>query len=113
MNLTLSEEQTLIRENANKFLASHYAFEKRQEIINEKPSFYFKHWKEFAELGWLGIAFPEKLGGYGGNVSNLMTLMECLGANLVLEPFVFNNLIIGKIFEHFPELGKSSLALLI
>ena len=33
MNLTLSEEQTLIRENANKFLASHYAFEKRQEII--------------------------------------------------------------------------------
>ena len=99
MNLTFSEEQVLIKENAQKFLNLHYSFEKRREIIEESGGFYFKHWKDFAELGWLGLAFPEKVGGYGGNISNLMILMECLGSNLTLEPFTFNNLIIGKLFQ--------------
>ena len=102
MNLTLSEEQILIKESAKKFLELNYSFEKRRETIDENKPYYFKHWESYAELGWLGIAFPEEVGGFGGDISNLMTLMECLGANLTLEPFTFNNLIIGKIFQELP-----------
>ncbi len=103
MNLTLSEEQKLIKDSAIKYLELNYSFDKRREMIDENPLHYLKHWKGFADLGWLGLPFPEKVGGFGGNVSNLMTLMECLGANLTLEPYIFNNLIVGKILQSFPS----------
>ena len=103
MNLTLSEEQKLIKDSARKYLELNYSFDKRQKLIVENPLHYFKHWKGFADLGWLGLPFPEDVGGFGGNVNNLMTLMECLGANLILEPYIYNNLIIGKIFQSFPS----------
>ncbi len=103
MNLTLSEEQKLIKDSARKYLELNYSFDKRQKLIVENPMHYFKHWKGFADLGWLGLPFPEDVGGFGGNVNNLMTLMECLGANLILEPYIYNNLIIGKIFQSFPS----------
>lgn len=101
MNLSISEEQILIRESAKKFLELNYSFEKRREIIEANHPYYFKHWKSFAELGWLGLYFPEEVGGFGENISNLMTLMECLGSNLALEPFTFNNLIVGKVLQKF------------
>ena len=85
MNLSISEEQILIRESAKKFLELNYSFEKRREIIEANHPYYFKHWKSFAELGWLGLYFPEEVGGFGENISNLMTLMESLGSNLTLE----------------------------
>ena len=107
MNLTLSEEQILIKESAKKYLESHYSFEKRRVIIEENPSYYLNHWKEFAELGWLGLPFPEEFGGFGDNINNLMTLMECFGANLTLEPIIFNNLIIGKVVQNF-NLNKTA-----
>jgi len=99
MNLTLSEDQILIRENAQKFLDLNYSFEKRQDIILKNKKLPFDYWKKYAELGWLGLAFSENVGGYDGNINNLMTLMECLGSSLILEPIIFNNIIIGKLFE--------------
>ena len=93
MNLTLSEDQILIRENAQKFLDLNYSFEKRQDIILKNKKLPFDYWKKYAELGWLGLAFSENVGGYDGNINNLMTLMECLGSSLILEPIIFNNII--------------------
>ena len=46
------------------------------------------HWKQFAELGWLGMAFPEAVGGYGGTPVETMIVMEEFGKGLVAEPFV-------------------------
>ncbi len=101
MNLTLSEDQALIRESAEKFLTLNYSFEKRREFLENKQESYKNNWKSFADLGWLGIAFSEDTGGFDGNINNLMTLMESMGAALVSEPLIFNNLIIGKFFETF------------
>ena len=101
MNLSLSEDQALIRESAEKFLTLNYSFEKRREFLENKQESYKNNWKSFANLGWLGIAFSEDTGGFDGNINNLMTLMESMGAALVLEPLIFNNLIIGKFFETF------------
>ncbi len=101
MNLSLSEEQVLIKESAEKFLGLNYSFEKRRVFLENIKESNSNNWKSFAELGWLGIGFSEKFGGFDGNINNLMTLMECLGSALVLEPLIFNNLISGKFFEKF------------
>ena len=41
-----------------------------------------------AELGWLGMAFSEDDGGYGGGPIETMIVMEQFGKGLVLEPFL-------------------------
>ena len=43
-----------------------------------------------AELGWLGLAFSEEDGGFGGNQIDTLVLMEQFGKGLVLEPFLAN-----------------------
>ncbi len=109
MNLSLSEDQILIKDSAEKFLSTHYSFEKRKEFIENKQ-YSHNNWKSFAELGWLGIAFNEEVGGFDGNINNIMTLMESLGSALILEPIIFNNLIVGKLFEKIShENGKKYL----
>ena len=74
---------------------------KEDFFLENKQYSHNNNWKSFAELGWLGIAFNEEVGGFDGNINNLMTLMESLGSALVLEPIIFNNLIVGKFFEKF------------
>jgi alkylation response protein AidB-like acyl-CoA dehydrogenase len=46
-------------------------------------------WKAFAEdLGILGAAFPEELGGLGGGPIETMVVMEEFGRALVVEPYL-------------------------
>ena len=107
MNLTLSEDQVLIRDSAQKFLEVNYSFEKELVFLKIKKSHLKTIGKNFSELGWLGLAFSEDIGGFDGNINNLMTLMERIGASLVLEPIIFNNIIVGKLFEQFSIENKS------
>ena len=38
-----------------------------------------------------------------------MTLMESLGSALVLEPIIFNNLIVGKFFEKISNESRKNI----
>ena len=49
-----------------------------------------------AELGWLGIPFPESLGGAGMGFAELAVVLEALGRNLAPEPFLSNVLLGGQ-----------------
>ena len=50
-----------------------------------------------AELGWLGLAFSEEEGGFGGNQIDTLVLMEQFGKGLVLEPFLANIVLGGEL----------------
>jgi alkylation response protein AidB-like acyl-CoA dehydrogenase len=45
-------------------------------------------WKQMAELGWLGLCFPEEVGGFAGRFIDLALVIEQLGATLVPEPIL-------------------------
>ncbi|MGE0736853.1 MAG: acyl-CoA dehydrogenase family protein, partial [Alphaproteobacteria bacterium] len=53
-----------------------------------EPGFSRKVWAQFAELGWLGMAFPESAGGFGGSAVEVAVLMEAIGKGIVVEPFL-------------------------
>jgi alkylation response protein AidB-like acyl-CoA dehydrogenase len=40
------------------------------------------------ELGWLGVAFPEEVGGFGGGFVECALVIENLAATLVPEPYL-------------------------
>ena len=88
MDFELSEDQVLLQESVQRFVQDNYSFEQRRKIVNNDKGFSETHWKQFAELGWLGMAFPEAVGGYGGTPVETMIVMEEFGKGLVAEPFV-------------------------
>ncbi|MBD5633027.1 MAG: acyl-CoA dehydrogenase family protein, partial [Candidatus Eremiobacteraeota bacterium] len=83
-----TQDQTLIKESVDRFVADSYGFDARMKISASDEGFSREHWSTYAELGWLGIALPEDRGGFGGTPVETMILMEAFGKGLVLEPFV-------------------------
>src|SRR5690242_20061414 len=85
MNFSFTEEQTLLRDSLAAYLADHYAFDDRRAAIRAAPGWRPEVWRAFAEdLGILGAAFPEELGGLGGGPTETLVIMEELGKALVV-----------------------------
>jgi len=89
MDFTLSHEQDLLRDGLNKFLATRYDLDKSRTAVKTGPGWQPNVWKAFAEeLGILGAALPEDVGGIGGGPVEIMVIAEALGYALVVEPYV-------------------------
>ena len=90
MNFELSEEQKMIQQSVERFVQENYDLSNRIKISSEDPGFSKEYWSSMAELGWLGLAFSEEDGGFGGNQIDTLVLMEQFGKGLVVEPFLAN-----------------------
>ncbi|KAA1172336.1 pimeloyl-CoA dehydrogenase small subunit [Marinobacter salinexigens] len=99
MNFSLSEEQQMLKDSAARFIQQEYSFERRQEDVSNPEGFDPGLWKQLADLGWLAIPFMEENGGFGGDATDLMLLMEQLGAGLVPTPYLATILLFGKLVE--------------
>ena len=88
MDFSLTEEQQLIKESVDKFIDKDYAFEVRNKLLETEHRFSREFWQQYAELGWLGIAFPESYGGFGGSAIETMLICEAFGSAMVLEPYL-------------------------
>ncbi len=99
MDLTLTDEQKLIGEAANSFIADQYTFEGRRAIVASDDGFSRKIWADFASLGWLGLAIPEDFGGSGADAVTIGILMEALGRGLVVEPFLATAVVAAKLID--------------
>jgi hypothetical protein len=94
MDLTLSDEQRLLRESADRFVSETYTADHRRRIANDPLGFSADIWKEFADLGWLALPIPEAHGGLGGGAIETGILMEAFGRGLVSEPYL-STVVIG------------------
>jgi alkylation response protein AidB-like acyl-CoA dehydrogenase len=89
MNLSLTEEQSMLRDSLASYLADHYDFDKRRAAVRSEAGWRPEVWKAFAnDLGILGASLPEDMGGLGGGATETMVIMEELGKALVVEPFL-------------------------
>jgi alkylation response protein AidB-like acyl-CoA dehydrogenase len=94
MDLTLSDEQRLLRESADRFVKETYTADHRRRIANDPLGFSADLWKQFAELGWLALPIAEADGGLGGGAVEVGILMEAFGRGLVSEPYL-STVVIG------------------
>jgi alkylation response protein AidB-like acyl-CoA dehydrogenase len=89
MDFNLSHEQELLRDGLTKFLATRYDLEKSRSAAKTGSGWQPEVWRAFAdELGILGAALPEEVGGIGGGPVEVMVIAESLGRALVIEPYV-------------------------
>jgi hypothetical protein len=88
MDLTLSDEQRLLRESAERFVNENFTAEHRRRTANDPLGYSKAIWQQFAELGWLALPIPEEYGGLGGGAIETSILMEAFGRGLVSEPYL-------------------------
>ena len=99
MNFELSEEQKMIQQSVERFVQENYDLTNRVKISSEDPGYSKEYWGSMADQGWLGLAFDEEDGGFGGNQIDTLVLMEQFGKGLVLEPFLANIVLGGGIIK--------------
>src|SRR5688572_9715205 len=105
MDLSLSEEQRLLGDAAGRFIAGRYSFEQRRAILQSGEGFSRDIWREFADLGWLGLSVPEEFGGLGAGAVEAGVVMEALGRALVVEPYLATAIVSASLIG---ELGTQS-----
>ena len=108
MNLSLNEEQLLIKSSAEKFFQDNLSFEQRNKLIVSDSKLCEDLILKSKELGWYALPFDQKFGGLGGNITDVMTLIETFGKSLHIDPYIFSLLFPGKIIEHFCDEEKKS-----
>lgn len=87
MNLALNQDQRLIREAAESFLADACSPAAVRAAMASAADFDQALWARIArELGWCGIAIAEAEGGLGLGVVELVQLQELAGARLLCAP---------------------------
>jgi len=94
-----TEEQTMLRDSAAKYLAEGYSFADREAQIQAGEPFSRPHWAVFADMGWLAMPFPESLDGLGFGASETALLCEELGRALVREPYLETVLLAGGMLQ--------------
>ncbi len=100
MDFNLSKEQELLRDGLVKFLSTRYDLEKSRAAAKTGPGWQPDIWRGFAdELGILGAALPEDLGGIGGGAVEIMVIAEALGHALVVEPYVDTAVVAGGLLR--------------
>lgn len=85
-----AEDRQMLHDSLTELLADKYAFEHWKKLARGPGSEGFgrAEWKQFAEMGWLGIAVPEAHGGAGGGMTELGIVMAAAGRHIVLEPLL-------------------------
>ena len=96
MTLTLTDEQLLLRDAVQSFLADNSPLSRMRALRDERDVTGFSHeiWKSMADLGWLGIQLPEAHGGGGMGLGELGVILTECGRVLAPEPLV-STLLLG------------------
>ncbi|MHC1585489.1 MAG: acyl-CoA dehydrogenase family protein [Candidatus Syntropharchaeia archaeon] len=88
MDISLSEDQKLIKSSAAEFLEKECPSDLVREMEEDEKGFPEDLWRKMAELGWMGLPFPEEYGGMEGGFLDLVILLEEMGKVLVPGPFI-------------------------
>ena len=88
MDLSLSETQEMFKQTARDFLAAEFPTSLVRQIEGDVRGYSPEIWKKMAELGWLGVPFPEQWGGLGGSLLDVAVLAEELAQAAALSPYV-------------------------
>ena len=98
MGLILTEDQLILRDMAKGFFDEKSPIDRMRALRDSRDETGFSRelWKEMGELGWIGIPFPEAVGGADMGYGELgIVLAEC-GRVLAPEPFLSTVLLGGN-----------------
>ncbi len=101
MDFALSQEQSILRDSARRFCRTHYAGPPRSPFAAGRPFLDRSHWREIADLGWLGVGLSAE--GDGAGAIDMAVLLEEIGRALCPLPLMVNAVLAGRLLEAAQE----------
>jgi len=95
MNFDLTPEQKLLESTAASFVKKESPLTRLRAMREDEIGWSKDTWRKMAELGWLGLPFPESAGGFDGTFVDVAVILEQMGTTLVPEPYVASVLCAG------------------
>ena len=95
----LSEDQEALQRAAREFLAAECPPALVRANAESGDGIPRGLYKKMAELGWMGLVVPEKLGGLGLSTIDLALVLEELGRAVVPGPFLPTQLVIAALLK--------------
>ncbi len=99
MDFDLTEEQRMLKDSVDRWVAENYSFEQRGRHMKCPGGWNREIWAQYAQLGLLGIPFDEADGGLGGGPVETMLVMEAFGRGLTLEPYLATVVLAGGLLR--------------
>ena len=96
MDLSLTEEQELLRTTARDFMQRECSKEALLEFDETEMGCSDDAWQKASEIGWLGMLVPEQFGGSGSSLTDAAVVYEQLGAGPLTGPF-FSSGVLGAL----------------
>ncbi|MDD5093765.1 MAG: acyl-CoA/acyl-ACP dehydrogenase [Dehalococcoidia bacterium] len=87
MDFDLNEEQEMLQKMSRDFLINRCPGPEVRKLMDEGENPPPELWKEMADLGWMGLAFPPQYGGEGGSFLDLVVLLQEMGRAGLPGPF--------------------------
>ncbi len=87
MDFGFTQEQEMLRTSARDFLTTECPPELVKQMAEDEKGYKPEMWAKMAELGWQGLAIPEKYDGMGMTFLDLAVLLEEMGRAVCPGPF--------------------------
>jgi len=98
MDFDLSDEQRMLQDSVRRLLAEQCSFEQRH-AMHADPAKAAALWRQFAELGLLGLPFTDADGGFGGGAVETCIVMQELGRALAPLPYFSTVVVCGALLR--------------
>ena len=96
MNFDLTEDQKMLVDTAASFAKKSSPVTRFRKLREDERGWEPSVWRQMGELGWLGVAFPESVGGFGGRFIDAALVLEQFGKTLVPEPYIPSVVLAGR-----------------
>lgn len=96
MDLSLTENQEMLRNSAKEFIQREYPKEVLLDLSSRNVGHTLDLWEKVADIGWLGICVPQEYGGAGGSLTDAGVLFQELGRGPIPGPF-FSSGVLGAL----------------
>lgn len=87
MNFEFNDEQNLIKDQANGFLAENCSPDVVRQVLEGDDLYAKDLWQKIVEMGWTATVIPEEFGGLGLGYLELVVIAEELGRACAPVPF--------------------------
>jgi len=88
MDFNFSEEQEMLGKMARDFLEKECTERIIRDVELRDDGYSPELWNKIADLGWLGLVYPEEYGGGGGSIIDLAVLSEEIGRAMLPVPYL-------------------------
>lgn len=99
MNFDLSEDETMLKAVAERFVVDRYDHDRRRGYLAGINGFSADNWRHLGDLGLIATAFSADAGGLGASQTDIAVIFEALGRGLVVEPLLESAILAGGLFE--------------